>query len=170
MRGKKKTARLKMAMTPKTIGREETEEFRGQWAAAAQDVAGVSDAVVKFKQVECYTTFLAEYAAVDGNVIIHFFPPRESFTMVGGKPVLSRDFMHWWQTRFPELLSPAAEEYFKATQPTLQAQYIPEMQSWWMRAGGFARRLGVSAFVEGFFSLLDQRIDEASSSSSAGNS
>lgn len=156
-------------MNPTTIDRSETEEFRTNWSAAAQDIASVPDAVVKFTKVEGYTTFLAEYAAVDGNFIIHFFPPMEAFTPVGGKPVLNRDFMLWWQSKFPEILSPAAEDYFKATLPTLQAQYVPEMQSWWMRAGGFARRLGASAFVEGFFASLDQRID-AASSASAGNS
>lgn len=133
---------------------------------APEAIGNVSDAVVQFTRVEGYTTFLAEYAFVDGNIIIHFFPPREAYTQVMGHPKLTEEFALAWQRKFPMILSPTAEGYFKATLPVLSAQYIPEMQSWYMRAGGFALRLDPDAFVLAFFAKLDQEIDRATGGAS----
>jgi hypothetical protein len=154
-----------MMTTMTVVSRSETEGFSRKYRENAQDVAGVPDAVVQFTKVEEYTSFLAEYADVDGNFIIHFFPPKEAYSSSSGSPKVSQEFILWWQRKFPEILSPAAEGYFKATRPTLTAQYIPEMQSWWMRAGGFARRLGAKEFVEGFFAELDRQVDSFAASS-----
>lgn len=124
-------------------------------------VANVLDATVKFTKVEDYTTFLAEYAFIDGDIVVHFFLPREYYVQVadGYKPLDER--LIWWQRAFPQVLSPVAEKYFAATFPVLMAQYVPEMTSWYFKAGGYARRLDPEAFLLQFFSYLDQAIDVA---------
>lgn len=124
-------------------------------------MSGIYDAVVTFTQVENFTTFLAEYACVDGDIVLHFFPPREMYVQTPGTSthrVLS-DFMLRWQREFPRVLSPTAEAYFKATYPQLAADYVPEMTSWWMRASGFARTLDPDSFIRGFLESLDQALD-----------
>jgi len=124
-------------------------------------VANVQDAVVKFAKVEDYTTFVAEYAMVDGDIIVHFFPPREQFVRVEDGFKLLDEHMLRWQRAFPQVLSPVAEKFFAATLPVIMAQYVPEMTSWYFKAGGFARRLDPEAFVLRFFSVLDQALDVA---------
>lgn len=160
MRGLK-TVRLTMDQTT-NLDAGAIGGFYSKWG---NEFDGVPGAVPQFTKVEGYTTFLAEYADVNGSFVIHFFPPREAYVTTSSGIKVSQDYLLWWQRRFPEVLSPTAEEHFKTTYPTLAAQYIPEMQSWWMRAGGFAKRLGASDFVEAFFALLDQRLDAASSAS-----
>jgi hypothetical protein len=124
-------------------------------------VGNVLDATVKFTKVEDYTTFLAEYAFIDGDVVVHFFLPREHYVQVadGYKPL--DEHLIWWQRAFPQVLSPVAEKYFAATYPVLMAQYVPEMTSWYFKAGGYALRLDPEAFLLQFFSYLDQAIDVA---------
>jgi hypothetical protein len=124
-------------------------------------VANVLDATVKFTKVEEYTTFLAEYAFVDGDIIIHFFPPREQYVQVGDGFKMIEEHLLRWQRAFPQVLSPVAEHYFKATLPVIMAQYIVEMTSWYFKAGGFARQLDPESFVLKFFAQLDQAIDAA---------
>lgn len=121
----------------------------------------VADAVIQFTQVEDFTTFLAEYALVDGNIVLHFFPPREAFELSNTTqtPRISAEYLRYWKRTFPEVLSPVAEEFFKATAPVLTATYIEEMTSWWMRANGYAHRLDPEGFIRLFFAELDRSLD-----------
>lgn len=125
-------------------------------------IGGVLDAVVKFERVDDYTTFLAEYAFVGGDIVLHFFPPREAYVQQGDRARVVNDYLLWFQRRFPEILSPLAEQYFQATRPVLVAQYVPEMTSWWMRCGGFALRLDPDQYIKRFLEQLDQQLDVAS--------
>lgn len=138
------------------------EEAEQAGSSAPTAIGNVADAVVQFTKVELYNTFLAEYAFLDGDIVLHFFPPREAFTEVNGQLQLPLEQLHKWQQFFPAVLSPVAEEYFQATKPVVVAQYIPEMTSWWMRCGGFASRLGPDDFILKFLEKLDAALDAAS--------
>ena len=81
---------------------------------------------------------------------------------VNGRHQVSGPFLIKWQRTFPEILSPCAEEYFGATKPRLQAAYTAEMFSWWLKAAGFAERLGPEAYILRFFEKLDAHLDAAS--------
>lgn len=121
----------------------------------------VKDAVVQFTSVENYTTFLAEFAFVGADIVVHFFPVKEAYMAVGDRRRVSNDYLLYWQRHFPQVLSPVAEEYFHATKPVLVAQYIPEMTSWFMRAGGFVSQLNPTEFIVRFFEKLDDALERA---------
>jgi hypothetical protein len=141
----------------KAVFAELRERAGGQEEPAA--LGNVLNAVVKFNQVRDYTTFLAEYTCLDGNIVVHFFPPLEAYVGVGEARKVVEEYLLFWQKKFPLVLSPVAEDYFKATRPVLTAQYIPEMQSWYLKAGGFANRLDPDAFILKFFERLDAGLD-----------
>lgn len=125
-------------------------------------IGNVQDAVIKFTQVKSFTTFLAEYAIQGGDYIVHFFPPKERYVHTNGKYQVHGPFLVKWQRTFPAVLSPCAETYFGATQPRLQAAYTAEMFSWWLKAAGFAERLGPEDYILRFFEKLDADLDAVS--------
>lgn len=132
-------------------------------SAGGTVIGNVQDAVIQFTQVNDFTTFLAEYAIQDGSYILHFFPPKERYIHTGnGRYQIHGEFLIRWQRLFPQVLSPTAEEYFQATQPRLQAAYTAEMFSWWLKAAGFAERLGPDAYIMKFLEKLDAALDAAS--------
>lgn len=118
-------------------------------------VGGVADAVPEFIKIDCYTTFLAEYALIGPDVVLHFFCSKEV-------DKLARQIKdEYWLNIFPSCLSPVAESYFNATKPRITAQYVPEMVSWYMKCRGFARRLDPEAFIENFLDNLDVSLTSA---------
>jgi hypothetical protein len=127
------------------------------------DLGGVQDAVLKFIKVEEFTTFLAEYVVSDGAIIVHFFPPREAFeiSLTTREPRVTAEYLRYWKMKFPHILSPVAENYFKAGPPLLTATYVEEMTSWWMRAGGYAGRTDADDVIMRFFDTLDAALDAA---------
>lgn len=157
-------------LTPKMIDPSETSAvFRAAREQAGSvnldaDMGGLNDAVIKFTKVEKFTTFLAEYAFVDGDIVVHLYPPMEQFetSLVNNAPRVSAEYLRFWKRSFPQVLSPVAEGYFKISQPTLRAAYVEEMTSWWMRAGGFATRLDPDGFILRFFEVLDHALDVVS--------
>jgi len=127
------------------------------------DIGGVADAVLKFTKVERYTTFLAEFVVSDGSIIVHFFPPREAYelSLSTQQPRVNAEFLRYWKTKFPEVLSPVASSYFMAAPPVLVATYVEEMTSWWMRVGGFSNRNDAESVINMFFDVLDAALDAA---------
>lgn len=131
------------------------------------DIGNIDGAVVKFEHVTEFTTFLAEYAFVDGDIVVHFFPPIEHFekSLMNGEMRVNPERLRFWKRGFPQVLSPAAEGYFNATLPRLKAAYSDEMTSWWFRAYGFAGNLpGLRTptdFIQQFFVVLDRSLDAA---------
>jgi hypothetical protein len=105
-------------------------------------------AVPKFKEVEDYTTFFAEYDLISGNIVIHFFPPKDQ--------KVTQDY---WMVKFAEALDVTAQEHFQATKPRLAAKYTEEMSSWWFRAQGFGHLIDVDQFLTRFFEKLDAALD-----------
>lgn len=156
-----------MTVDVRQVDAAETEAVFAQMREAAggkeEPVAlgNVLNAVVKFTQVQEYTTFMAEYAFIDGSIVVHFFPPAEAYVGAGDSRKVVEEYLLYWQRKFPLVLSPVAEDYFKATRPVLTAQYVTEMRSWYLRAGGYANRLDPHVFILGFFEKLDAGIDAA---------
>jgi len=156
-----------MSMTTTIDPKETAEAFRKAREQSGMDeptaIGNVADAVVKFKQVEDFTTFLAEYTLLGDDIVIHFFPPREAYVLsnLTQEPAVPAEYLRYWKRKFPEVLSPVAERVFMATAPIITAMYIEEMTSWWMRANGYATRLEPDELIRLFFVELDRSLDAA---------
>lgn len=106
---------------------------------------------LSFIQVNDYTTFRAEFAITEGDIVYHFFITAEINGLVNPR--------RYWDELFPSKLQDVAREYFKADFPRLQAQYIPEMASWWFRAKGYGAKLDPHRFSYRFFDLFDEALE-----------
>jgi len=111
-----------------------------------------------FIPIDTHTTFRAQLAITDGDLIIHFFMNDEIRKMP--------DPMKYWREVFPNTLSATAEKYFDATYPRLKAAYTEDQfveggPSWWMRAYGFGHVLDPHKFAYRFFDELDAALDLA---------
>lgn len=117
-----------------------------------------------FTKVERFTTFLAEYAFQDKDIILHFFPSEELHQSPRAKT--------YWLEVFPRVLDPVSRESFGAEPPRLEGQFIemaipsfiPAAQakatsSWWFCAHGFTEVLDPHGLVERFLSSLDRALD-----------
>lgn len=104
--------------------------------------------VKRFTPVPDYTTFYAQYMVENEHIVVQFFRTKEHSSNA------------FWKQRFPEVLSEFAQSYFKATYPQLVAMYVEEVDSWWMRAGGFAH-LDIPALMSSFFEGLDAQLEAA---------
>lgn len=117
-----------------------------------------------FEKVERFTTFLAEYAFLDKDIIMHFFPSEEVHQMK-----LARAY---WHETFPRVLDPVARAAFGVEPPRLEAQFIemaipffvPADQakptpSWYLKARGFTDQLDPHGLVLRFMSALDAALD-----------
>ena len=125
------------------VGDLSTEQFVG--------VGDLSTEAPKFVPVETYTTFSAEYALMDGDIVLHFFTNDD----INAMP----DARQYWKTTFPNVLSKTASAYFNADYPKLKAAYSEELASWWLRAYGFDHILDEEAFVMRFLEQLDSDLD-----------
>ena len=118
---------------------------------------------LSFTKVTDYTTFFAEYSSEGEDLIVHFFPPPEYLKqqdeVVSWKDTPSR---HAWEVVFPDLLSPAAQDFFSADYPQLKASYTPELRSWWLRANGVLGLTTAEQLSGLFFEKLDQLLDASS--------
>src|SRR6188768_3206480 len=91
-------------------------------------LGAIADAVPRFTAVQLYTTFDAEWALQDENIVVHFFLPKD----------FRGDASNYWTQRFPTALDAVARAYFSADRPRLQAKYTQELNSWWFRAMSYA--------------------------------
>jgi len=133
------------------VSNEEAGRFMEQQPKA---IGNISGAVPKFKMVDGFTTFKAEYALVDNNLVIHFFGTPEH-------PVDSRPSnIQYWEQRFPDVLNVVGQDYFQATAPRLTAKYTEELKSWFFKAQGYEHILDIDAFVMLFFDLLDVQLEK----------
>lgn len=108
---------------------------------------------VHFIPIDNHTTFRAEVAITEGDIVFHFFVNEEIKAMPDPKK--------YWMETFPNALSQVAEEHFQATFPRLKAAYTEEQASWWMRAYGFGQLLEPHKFAYAFFDKLDAALDSA---------
>lgn len=110
---------------------------------------------IHFIPITQYTTFRAEVAVSDGDLIFHFF--------VNDEIKARSDAQQYWTDLFPTVLSQVATEHFAVDYPRLKAAYTEEQASWWMRAYGFGQLLEAHKFAYVFFDKLDAALDAASS-------
>lgn len=100
---------------------------------------------VLFEQVPYVTRFRAEYALLDEDIVFHFFRH-------------DGDTDAFWRDAFPHALDPVARAEFRAEYPQLAASYIPEVDSWWLRAYGFGALLAPEVLIEKFLKALDSSV------------
>jgi hypothetical protein len=105
----------------------------------------IANGVPVFKRVEDYTTFVAEYALKDNDIVVHFYPGENNKV---------------WAI-FASHMDKVAQEHFSAMPPRLVAAFTEEMNSWWLRARGFGHLLDLDAFMTKFFDALDASIEES---------
>ena len=110
-----------------------------------------------FISVRDYTTFDAEVAIAEGDLIYHFFANKEINALSNPQ--------RYWLELFPKELEKVAQEYFKATFPRLKAAYTEEQASWWMRAYQFGMVLDPHRLAYGLFDALDAALDTVMKSS-----
>lgn len=113
------------------------------------DTSPVPCEPMKFEQ-NTYQNFHVEYAADDGNLVVHFFVHPDTIRTWPEVAVES-----WWQNAFASTLSDVAQDYFKATVPRIMAKYTMETASWWFKAQGYGHLLDPSGFLHAFFVRLD---------------
>lgn len=108
---------------------------------------------LSFIPIDDYTTFRAEFAITEGDIVYHFFVTDEVQKLPNPKK--------YWFELFPQALSEVADKHFNATFPRLKAAYTEEQASWWMRAYGFGKVLDPHRFSYKFFDALDSALDAA---------
>jgi|SRR5688572_3118343 len=115
-------------------------------------LGSIASGIPQFTQETQYTTFLAEYALQDGNIVIHFYMPADF-------KVHPQSARMYWETQFPKALDAVAQNVFQATAPRLQAKYTEEMQSWWFRASRYDHIIDLPGFLRKFFDELDAALE-----------
>lgn len=129
---------------------DDVNELIENWGAQDSFLASsVVDGVPKFKKVDCYTTFLAEYDLIGDDIVIHFFETEE----------YPASNSRYWLHTFAATLDSFAQDYFNANSPRLVAKYTEELKSWWFKACGYDHLLDLDAFVMRFFEGLDVVLD-----------
>jgi hypothetical protein len=106
---------------------------------------------IQFIPIREYTTFAAEVAVTDGDLVYHFYVTDEV-------NALSQPNKYWLET-FPRVLDQVARAYFNAEFPSLKAAYTEEKASWWLRAFGFGMVLNPHKRAYGLFDLLDAALE-----------
>jgi hypothetical protein len=112
---------------------------------------------IEFTQVPDYTTFLAEFALTNGDIVFHFFPTEEVKKLPQARA--------YWLETFPAILERVAKDYFRVDYPRLKAAYTEEQASWWLRAYGFSHLLDPEAFTQRFLLELDRGLEAAMANS-----
>lgn len=112
-------------------------------------------APLQFIQVPDYTTFKAEFALTEGDIIFHFFMTPEVEKL--------RNVRVYWANTFPGVLEPVAKKIFNAEYPRIKAQHVHDAEmkidSWWFRAYGFGHLLDPDALAYRFLDALDAGIE-----------
>jgi hypothetical protein len=128
---------------------------------SGEEIRGIEKAIPRFTKVDQFTTFSAEYAFMEGDIILHFFLPDE-VRPEEGSPIVSRTVKRWWEEdAFPDCMTIVAKAHFDAGYPRIIAKYTEELCSWWFRGRGFASSvLDPDALVISFLEKLDAMLDE----------
>lgn len=127
-----------------------------QVATTVQSLGEQAVLPLTFVQIEGYTTFRAEFAVTEGDLVFHFFMTPEI------EALPEKERKHYWAERFAEVLEPVAKEHFLADAPRIKAQHVCDMgiDSWWFRAKGFGHLLDPHRFAYQFLDKLDQALDD----------
>ncbi len=119
---------------------------------------GVPVFAIHFIDITEYTTFRAQLAITDGDLVFHFYVTEEVNARTQPTPA------EYWlgdTCIFANTLAAVAQEYFNADYPRLKACYTAEQVSWWLRAYGFGQMLDPHKFAYTFLERLDAALDAA---------
>jgi hypothetical protein len=114
---------------------------------SAQSDQGVE--ALKFTRNEQYTTFVAQFAFKGNDIVFQFFRTPEY-----------ADDNKYWKELFPEVLQEVVMEHFNAHYPQLKADFVKEMDSWWLCASDFVEIGDPTMKSEKLFEKLDARLDQ----------
>ena len=120
--------------------------------APEQTAGALEKAVPKFTKVTDYTTFAVEWATIEGALVYHFFVTDEVNALSDPK--------EYWLQCFPTALEQVTAQVFQVGAPRVQAQYIQEVASWWLRANGFADIGDPELRTRNFFTQLDAVLEK----------
>jgi len=129
------------------MSHEPTDADREDLAAAVSG-GDYNVRTLDYTKVESYTTFWAEYAFEEGDIILHFYKTPEY-----------QDNVAYWLNVFPAALDPVARTVFNATAPRLRAAYTEEMDSWWLRADSYDHIIDKRGLVLRFLDTLDKTLE-----------
>jgi len=104
-----------------------------------------------FIPAEGYTTFRAEYAEIDSDLVFHFFATPE----INKLP----DPWRYWRESFPDGLQRVATEHFGDGYPRIKAAYSDDLASWWLRASHYDHILDLKEYARRFLAKLDAVLD-----------
>ena len=133
----------------------ETDPVLAKEKMHSEPGAGTGVQAINFARIEEFTTFVAEYTIKDDDLVFHFFLTPELDREPKDGPVAV-----YWMRTFPLTLDRAAQTFFRATAPRLQAKYTAELQSWWLRAQGFGTNLDPDKLAQEFLRELDKALDQ----------
>ncbi len=138
--------------------------------AAVDKIAGISqqafsgtalgESAPQFTEFAC-RSFRAQHAVRDQDLVIQFFVPKHAVAALD-TPNGRVEWMKYWQTRFPEVLSPTAQRVFEADYPRILAKYTEELLSWWFKARGFGLVTDPNALAHHFYEELDKALQARS--------
>ncbi len=106
---------------------------------------------VQFIPCRDFTTFEAEFAVTEGDLVFHFKVTPEVQALDNPSK--------YWLEDFSKALDTVAQEVFKASFPRLRAAYTEEMASWYLRAEGAGMLLDPHALAYRFLDALDAALD-----------
>jgi hypothetical protein len=116
-------------------------------------ITGLSKAVPKFTKIEDFTSFLAEYAMIGSDLVMHFYGTEEHPNDGGAEGE------QYWKVHFPSCLELVGQDHFQATKPRLIAKYTKEMRSWFLKAQGYDHLTDIDEFVRKFCTKLDAALE-----------
>lgn len=117
---------------------------------AVKDQPDMGASPLQFAQTDLPPYLRAEVAVVGKDLVFHFFLLDPSKPLPGG-------YSTFWETLFPTHLDTVARAHFRAEFPSLQAQRVNEFEidSWWLRAFGYAdASIDMPAFIQNFYDRL----------------
>jgi hypothetical protein len=138
-----------MNFQPTSMGETEATSL-----LSSQNDQGVQP--LQFIKDESYTTFRAEHAFEDEDIVFHFFKTAEC-------PAKG-----YWDDVFPNTMSDVAQAVFQAGFPRLKAAWTQEVESWWLRCNGFANEGLPEERIKRFYSELDQALEAKNSKAPRG--
>lgn len=136
------------------LSQEKANEMARGETLQQPPIEGLEKAVIQFTKISDYTTFSAEFAVVDNDIVIHFFLTPE-LALQQDEPSVE----NYWLGKFPKTLDKTARDYFQADFPRLMAKYTQELKSWWFKAQGYGLNIDPDAFVKKFFETLDKSLE-----------
>jgi len=133
-----------------------TETPKGAMSVLSKEGTDYSLEPLRFTRNEEYTTFIGEHVFDGNDIVFHFFKSPE----LAAKAAV--DQVAYWKNTFPDALSQVAQDVFQAGYPRLKATYTQEVDSWWMRAYGFAVEGMPDDRVRAFYDNLDAELEKKS--------